>query len=90
MAEGTAGGKTEGPGTKGCRMAQISKVLDDDQRDLLEHVVGVGRTDQGRDERAKGPVDTAKQQLQRVPVATLGEGDEERLASVRAFGHLFI
>jgi hypothetical protein len=82
--------KAEGPGTKRCRMMWVAKIPDNGQRDFLEHVVRVGGTNQRRDERAKGPVETAKEYLQGVLVAMLGEGDEDGFAGILAFGHRFI
>ena len=44
----------------------------------------------GRDKGAKGPIVVAKQRLQSVLVAILGEGDEDGLAGILAFGHLHL
>jgi hypothetical protein len=71
-------------------MAQVPKILEDGQSDLLEHVVRVGCANHRRDKGAKGPIVAAKQHLQSVLVAILGEGDEDGFAGILAFGHLYI
>jgi hypothetical protein len=50
----------------------------------------VGCANHRRDKRAKGPIVAAKQHLQSVLVAILGEGDEDGFAGILAFGHLYI
>src|SRR5262249_32953508 len=89
-AEGTPRRHAEGPGAKRSWMAQVPEILEDSQRDLLQHVVRVRRPDHWHDEGAKRPVVAAKQCFQRVPVAVLGEGDEHRVSGVLALAHLIM
>jgi hypothetical protein len=71
-------------------MAQVAKTLEDGQSNLLEDVVRMGWANHRRNKGTQWPVVAAKQYLQRVFVAVLGQGDEERFAGILVVGHPFI